>query len=244
MDLQMKTESTLTRHVSRPSEPEATQDGGAERRFPPREEFLSGGQTLDIPLPDSPPEHLLLDVVMTFAEGAVRLDAPGVGVSVEGNRIQEAFRSLVAAVEDYVASANGEQANLAHYASHTWFRFVTPDQSAFEDKATLADGITSVLNQLYEFKGDMVKGFLGENLSLSGPLFEAYEVIRKHFGPEVEAALEVVADPEALGDQQLFVLIRTELPRKEARAHLAELDRGWWLNALPATEGKMEIALA
>lgn len=129
MNLQMKPESTLTRHVSRPSEPEGTQDGGVERHFPPREEFLSGGQTLDIPLPDSPPEHLLLDVVMTFAEGAVRLDAPGVGVSVEGDRIQEAFRRLVAAVEDYVASANGEEANLAHYASHTWFRFVPPDQA-------------------------------------------------------------------------------------------------------------------
>jgi hypothetical protein len=28
-----------------------------------------------------------------------------------------------------------------------------------------------------------------------------------------------------------------------ARAHLAELDQGWWLGALPAAEGTMEIAL-
>jgi hypothetical protein len=56
-------------------------------------------------------------------------------------------------------------------------------------------------------------------------------------------ALEVVADPEALGDKQLFVLIRTEHARKVARGLLAELDQAWWLNALPAAEGKMEIAL-
>ena len=88
-----------------------------------------------------------------------------------------------------------------------------------------------------------MQGFLEENPSLADLLFQAHKLIQEHFGSEVEAALEMVADPEALGDRQLFVLIRTELPRKEARERLAELDRGWWLNALPASEGKMEIAL-
>lgn len=100
------------------------------------------------------------------------------------------------------------------------------------------------LRDLYEFKGAPdVERFLETHLWLNDLLLEAREVIRTYFGDDVEVALEVVADPEALGDEQLFVLIRTDLPRQEARARLAELDQEWWLDALPATEGKMEIAL-
>jgi len=111
------------------------------------------------------------------------------------------------------------------------------------DKATPADELISELNGLYEFKDDLVENFVVENPSLSGLLFEAYKIIPGFFASEVKMALEVVADPEALGDRQLFVLIRTVLPRKEARQGLAELDQEWWLNALPRAEGKMEIAL-
>jgi hypothetical protein len=117
------------------------------------------------------------------------------------------------------------------------------DEDVSTNKVATNDGIISELNQLYEFKGDSVKSFLEENPSLGGLLFGVQEVIREYFGSEVEIALEVMADPEALGDKQLFVLIRTELPRKVARRHLAELDQGWWLNTLPAAEGKIEIAL-
>jgi hypothetical protein len=110
--------------------------------------------------------------------------------------------------------------------------------------AAPTDGFISELNTLYEFKdGPVVESFLEENPSLGDLLFDAHEIIREHFGPETRMVLEVVADPEALGDKQLFVLIRTDLPRKDARARLAELDQAWWLYALPAAEGKMEIAL-
>ncbi len=110
----------------------------------------------------------------------------------------------------------------------------------FAQKAVL----TSALNGLYAFRGgSIVEGFLAENPALSDLLFEAHREVSGHFGPGVEMALEVVADPEALGDRQLFVLVRTELPRREARTRLAELDRDWWLDALPAAGGKMEIAL-
>jgi hypothetical protein len=120
---------------------------------------------------------------------------------------------------------------------------VPPEQTVYADKATLADGFISALNELYEFRGDLVDGFLRENPSLSSLLFGAHGAVRKYFDSGVKTALEVVADPEALGDRQLLVLIRTKLPRKEARARLAELDRGWWLDALPAADGKMEITL-
>jgi hypothetical protein len=110
-------------------------------------------------------------------------------------------------------------------------------------RAAPTDRLISELRELYEFKDDLVESFLEENPSLADLLFQAYKVIPEYFGPDVEMALEVVADPEALGDQQLFVLIRTELTRKEARDRLAELDQAWWLSALSGAEGKMEIAL-
>jgi hypothetical protein len=105
------------------------------------------------------------------------------------------------------------------------------------------DGFIGELNQLYEFKDGQVEGFIEENPSLADLLFEAYKIIPGHFGPETGMALEMVADPEALGDKQLFLLIRTELPRKVALERLSELDRAWWLDMVPEAEGRMEIAL-
>ena len=142
-----------------------------------------------------------------------------------------------------LASSEGERRALLEEPPYAWFRFVAPDPSADTSEAILADGFVSTLKTLYEFKDDSPESFLRENLALSGLLFRAYGEIRKHFGSEVKTILEVVADPEAPSDGQLFVLIRTELPRREARTRLAELDRGWWLRVLPTADGKVEIAL-
>lgn len=111
----------------------------------------------------------------------------------------------------------------------------------------LANGILSRLRRRYEFRGGLVvEDFLQENPNLGVLLLDAYEVIRKreHFGPGTRVALEVVADPDAQEDRQLFVLIRTKFPPRVARAVLAEVDRHWWLDALPQAAGKMELALA
>ncbi len=117
-------------------------------------------------------------------------------------------------------------------------------EDAVADTAAHAAGFISELYDLYEFRDNRaVESFLEENDSLGDLLFEAHGVIREYFGSEVHMALEVVADPEALGDKQLFVLIRTESSPKVAREQLAELDKAWWLETLPATEGKMEVAL-
>jgi hypothetical protein len=180
---------------------------------------------------------------MTFSDDVPRLTAGEIGIVAEGGSIEEAFRHLVEATREQLASSDDARAELLDYAPHTWFTFVAPDQTAYADKTALADEFIGVLKELYEFKGPLVESFLKGNPSLTSLLFAAYGAIHDYFGSGFEAALEVVADPEALGDRQLFVLIRTELPRKEARAHLAEFDRGWWLRVLPAADGKMEIAL-
>jgi len=83
-------------------------------------------------VPESPPEHLLLDVVMAFVEDEVYLNVPDAGISAKGGSVQEAFRHLVAAARNHVASAEGEEANLLRYEPHTWFRFVPPDQARYQ----------------------------------------------------------------------------------------------------------------
>lgn len=124
-------ESTPTGYVPRPSEPKDTLYDG-ERVLSPRGTLAGAVWAMDVTVPESPPDHLLIDVSMTFEGAGVRLDAPGAGVSVEGDDVQEAFRRLVAAVEDHVASASGEVAALSSYASHTWFRFVDPGKTRGE----------------------------------------------------------------------------------------------------------------
>lgn len=127
------------------------------------------------------------------------------------------------------------------YARTTTRRRGSGETSA--ERATPTDKFISELKELYEFKDDSVELFLRESPSLASLLAEAHKIIPSHFGSEVEMALEVMADPEALGDKQLFLLIRTELPRQAARQRLSELDHAWWLEMVPEAEGRMEIAL-
>lgn len=116
------------------------------------------------------------------------------------------------------------------------------NKGVFVREYDITEGSISRLRKLYEFRGGLaVERFLRDNPSLNGLLLEAYEEIREHFDVGTRAALEIVADPEAQEDRQLFVVIRTKFPPKVARALLAELDRDWWLGALPRTQGKMEL---
>lgn len=216
-------ESTLTGE-----EPRASGPGGADRAEPERR---------------FPPDHLRLKVLMTFENGEPHMTATEVGIAARGDRVQKTYRHLIEQTRERLESPEDPRAELLRYPPATWFKFVPPVEIPDANTAAVRDGFADALNPLYEFRGDSVRGFLTENPFLGGLLFEARTVIDEHFGSETKTALEVVADPEALGDRQLFVLIRTELPRKDARARLAELDRTWWFDALPASKGKMEIAL-
>jgi hypothetical protein len=74
-----------------------------------------------------PPEHLLVNVVMTFSGDMPRLTAEEIGVVAEGGKVEEAFRHLVEAARGQLASSEGARAELLRYPSTTWFRFVDPD---------------------------------------------------------------------------------------------------------------------
>lgn len=117
MDLKMpikikEPESTPTSNESHRSEPgSARLDNDLERRFPP--------------------EHLLLNVVMTFEDDMPRLTVVEAGIVAGGGRVQEAFRHLIEETREQLVSSEDARAELLRYPPPTWFRFVAPDQMRY-----------------------------------------------------------------------------------------------------------------
>jgi hypothetical protein len=98
----------------------------------------------------------------------------------------------------------------------------------------------STLEKLYFFRRPSeVKEFLEASPFLKPLLVEAYERIGNCFGPKPEVVLEVVTDPEADDDRQLFAFIQTSLPSEQALDKLDRLDDDWWLDAADRSEGKL-----
>jgi hypothetical protein len=53
--------------------------------------------------------------------------------------------------------------------------------------------------------------------------------------------LEVVTEPDALDDHELFAFVQADLPHHEALARLEELGEDWWLDASDRAQGKLCI---
>jgi len=88
------------------------------------------------------------------------------------------------------------------------------------------------LGQLYTFRRPQeVSQFLDTHPFLVPLLVEAHAKVAEYFGPSPDVVLEVVSDPEAENDRELFAFIRTTLPSDEALSKLDRLDQEWWLEA-------------
>lgn len=61
-------------------------------------------------------------------------------------------------------------------------------------------------------------------------LLEAPERIRQFFG-EVRPSLDLVCDPEAEGWEELFIVVPTRAPVREALGRLKSLDEAWFAAA-------------
>ena len=100
------------------------------------------------------------------------------------------------------------------------------------------------LEQLYVFRKRIeVLQFLKMNRFLAPLLLEAYTKIGRHFGQYPRVFLEVIADPEANNNSQLFAFIGTSLSPDEALEMLDRLDEEWWLDTLDEAQGKLCIDL-
>jgi hypothetical protein len=99
-----------------------------------------------------------------------------------------------------------------------------------------------LLERLYIFREPKeVSRFLEDNPFLILLLLEAYGQIERYFGPYPQVFLEVVTDPEAPDDRELFALIYTGLTPDEALDGLDRFDRNWWLDASQTAQGKLCI---
>jgi hypothetical protein len=99
-----------------------------------------------------------------------------------------------------------------------------------------------LVERLYTFRRQAkVSQFLEEFPFLVPLLVEAYSKFGHYFGPYPRAFLEIVTDPEAPDDHELFALIYTSLTPDEALDRLDRFDRDWWLDASQTTQGKLCI---
>lgn len=107
----------------------------------------------------------------------------------------------------------------------------------------VSDGLIRSLRRRYEFRNDeAIREFLKEKPFLLHLLFDAYKEIREYFAAP-HLVLEVIADPEAQEERELFVFIQTKLSPRAARPLLAEFDREWWIDAMLEARGEMNISL-
>jgi len=99
-----------------------------------------------------------------------------------------------------------------------------------------------LLAGIFQFRDyTAVSTFIQQNAFLTGLLFEIHRVIGEYFGPHTQIVLEVFTDPEAGNDQQLFVLIQTELEPEQAIEQLEKFYDGWWLSVLDQAQYKMSV---
>jgi hypothetical protein len=101
------------------------------------------------------------------------------------------------------------------------------------------------LNGLEEYilsKPSSVSDFLQAHPELTALLNEAYQELRKYFSSE-DLKLELVADPEIIGDQQLFVYIFTSLSVTDALEKFDEFDEQWWLERIDRANGLLNFNL-
>jgi hypothetical protein len=91
-------------------------------------------------------------------------------------------------------------------------------------------------------KSSAVGNFLQAHQELNSLLNEAYQELRKYFSSE-DLKLELVADPEIAGDQQLFVYIFTPLSVSDALQKFDEFDERWWLDRIDRANGLLNFNL-
>ncbi len=89
-----------------------------------------------------------------------------------------------------------------------------------------------------------VQYFLRQHPFLLGVLAEAHERIPRYF-PAPQLSLWIMSDPErGAGDAcELVLSIETALEVADAMERRERLADEWWLDALPATGGKLSIDL-
>ncbi len=101
------------------------------------------------------------------------------------------------------------------------------------------------LETIFNFRNpDEVKRFLREHKLIIPVLLNTRSIVEEFFGNEVPVALEVVIDPEALNNKQLFGYISTgSMPQDEAFERFNAFDESWFLKQYDLTDGLFNFNL-
>jgi len=117
------------------------------------------------------------------------------------------------------------------------------DELMIIEEAAAATSDLEEVERLYSLRKPLqVRRFLGEHDFLVPLLVAAYDVTTRYFAP-LSLALEVIAEPDSMDDQQLVLFVVLQLPPAEAFAKLQRFDNEWWLDAMDEAQGHLCISL-
>ncbi len=120
---------------------------------------------------------------------------------------------------------------------------LTPEQIAKGKTKTVTEEI-NVLPVKYEISDfDEVKAFLSKNRFLISLLEEIPGKIHQYFGSSQKLALQVIHEPDFPENSELWILVLTELPAKEARSIMNRFDKDWWLKNLHQASCKLNVGI-
>jgi len=100
------------------------------------------------------------------------------------------------------------------------------------------------LFSLYEADDwNQVVAFLSANPYLRDLLLKAIPEIERHFGQGTKVSLELLQEPDAPGQTELFALIHTTLRPEFGLRLLDVFDEEWWLDRISYAQGKLNFSL-
>jgi hypothetical protein len=88
----------------------------------------------------------------------------------------------------------------------------------------------SDVDSLYDVRDRGDRRLLASQPELISALFDVAEAVPRYFGFDARLALESIADPEEdAGEPELYAVISTNMPPKQALERLNAFDADWWL---------------
>ncbi len=122
-------------------------------------------------------------------------------------------------------------------------RYRQRNRRALQDNIDFVQEFNSI-KQFYKFyEVNFVTGFLRKNRFLVPLLRATPEKIYDYFGKDQKLALKVSFDSDSPQLSELWVLILTELPAKDALPVLERFDEEWWLENMDRADCKLNITL-
>jgi hypothetical protein len=101
-----------------------------------------------------------------------------------------------------------------------------------------------LLDALFDLSSPLaIRGFIDTHPWVSAVLVESLPYVAHFFGSSVRPVLEVVADPDAPKDQELFAAIPWREGPEVGRERLRAFDRAWWLSASTRSRNALNFGI-